>query len=371
MINDILNIKNNVLQGLGAAKTFKTPTGTTLAVNDELYAEYKRAESEYSRQYGLYMQGKQSKPDWDKILASGDYKVYGTNTPDGKVVYTDASGKSRLNKYISDYNSDYSLAYSNNVNKPDWSKYAAGNGSSEHQRILNEIEAKKKTTTTTTTTTSSSRTGSSSSGRSTTSTPTTTTTTTTTTSTSSGSSSSSSGSSSSSSGSSSSSRGTTTTQTYSISTPNGTKSGLTKAQYDDYSAKVSQYNEAMKLAMNNNLNQPKWSDFEKGDGQTVINDLQRQITAKQMTVPTETQTTRNVATGARQAAEPTVTQPEPTFVENVKETTGENLQQRYAGEGEGEGNGEKSGSSLLVPGLILAGGIIAAVLLTKKSKKRR
>jgi hypothetical protein len=139
MINDILNIKSNVLQGLGAAKTFKTPTGTTLAVNDELYAEYKRAESEYSRQYGLYMQGKQSKPDWDKILASGDYKVYATNTPDGKVVYTDASGKSRLNKYISDYNSDYSLAYSNNVNPPNWSQYAAGNGSSEHQRILNAI----------------------------------------------------------------------------------------------------------------------------------------------------------------------------------------------------------------------------------------
>ena len=145
---------------------------------------------------------------------------------------------------------------------------------------------------------------------------------------------------------------------------------MTKAQYDDYSAKVSQYNEAMKLAMNNNLNQPKWSDFEKGDGQTVINDLQRQITAKQMTVPSEPQTaTRNVNTGARQAAEPTVTQPEPTFVDTVKETTGENLQQRYAGEG--EGNGEKSGSSLLVPGLILAGGILAAVLLTKKSKKRR
>lgn len=144
---------------------------------------------------------------------------------------------------------------------------------------------------------------------------------------------------------------------------------MTKAQYDDYSAKVSQYNEAMKLAMNNNLNQPKWSDFEKGDGQTVINDLQRQITAKQMTVPSDPQPTRNVGTGARQAAEPTVTQPEPQFVENVQNTTGENLQQRYAGEG--EGNGEKSGSSLLVPGLILAGGILAAVLLTKKSKKRR
>lgn len=369
MINDILNIKNNVLQGLGAAKTFKTPTGTTLAVNDELYAEYKRAESEYSRQYGLYMQGKQSKPDWDKILASGDYKVYGTNTPDGKVVYTDASGKSRLNKYISDYNSDYSLAYSNNVNPPNWAQYAAGNGSSEHQRILNAIEAKKKTTTTTTTTTSSSRTGSSSSGRSTTSTPTTTTTTTTTTSTPTTSTSSNSTSSSSGS-SSSSSRGTSTTQTYSIQTPAGTKSGLTKAQYDDYSAKVSQYNEAMKLAMNNNLNQPKWTDFEAGSGQTVINDLQRQITAKQMTVPTETQSvTRTVGTGARQAAEPTVTTPEPQFVQNVQNTTGEKLQQRYAGEG--DGTSEKSGSSLLVPGLILAGGIIAAVLLTKKSKKRR
>jgi hypothetical protein len=145
---------------------------------------------------------------------------------------------------------------------------------------------------------------------------------------------------------------------------------LTKAQYDDYSAKVSQYNEAMKLAMNNNLNQPKWSDFEKGDGPTVINDLQRQITAKQMTVPTETQiVSRAVGTGARQAAEPTVTNPEPQFVENVQNTTGETLQQRYAGEG--DGTSEKSGSSLLVPGLIIAGGIIAAVLLTKKSKKRR
>lgn len=177
MVNDILHIERSVLDGLGNTSsrsgssssssrsgssssstfTFKGPDGKEhTGLSKTQYDEYKRAETEYSRQYALYMQGKQSLPDWTQIVNNGRYKVYAVSTPDGKTDYYDITSASSLNSLIKVYNKDYALAYSNNVTPPDWSKYYVGQASSERTRIENEIAAKNAKSSTSTTSSGSS-----------------------------------------------------------------------------------------------------------------------------------------------------------------------------------------------------------------------
>lgn len=68
--------------------------------------------------------------------------------------------------------------------------------------------------------------------------------------------------------------------TYSIDTPGGRKTNLTKAQFDAYKTAVQQYNTAYQLSYSNNLTAPSWSDFERGNGAIIISNLKSQINDK-------------------------------------------------------------------------------------------
>ncbi|MBQ2096670.1 MAG: hypothetical protein II480_00725, partial [Bacteroidales bacterium] len=58
--------------------------------------------------------------------------------------------------------------------------------------------------------------------------------------------------------------------TYSISTPSGTYTGLTKEQHDAWKAALDHYNNAYGIAYSYDLTAPNWSEFTMTNGQSIV-----------------------------------------------------------------------------------------------------
>ena len=166
---------------------------------------------------------------------------------------------------------------------------------------------------------------------------------------------------------------------YSISTPSGTYTGLTKEQYDAWKAAVDHYTNAYGIAYSYDLTAPNWSEFTMTNGQTIVDSyVQKALNSGKKSKSESWQTfveTRaaqlvpqpqaQTQTQTQQQAQPqqqAQTQPQ-TTPQNINIPEPTNVQTLPS-------NGdEKKGSGLLIPGLILAAGIVAAILLTKKSRR--
>lgn len=222
--------------------------------------------------------------------------------------------------------------------------------------------------------------------------------------------------------------------TYSISTPSGTYTGLTKEQYDAWKAAVDHYTNAYGIAYSYDLTAPNWSDFTMTNGQSIVDSyVQKALNsgkkskseswqtfvetraaqlASQTQAQTQTQAQQQAQTQTQVQTEPQMTaqywatpyiqeciayakannypMPSRQWVESYgpkaldklkemvaeRDRTGINIPDPYnvqplptaqpAGVQPAE---KKQGSGLLFPGLILAAGIVAAILLTKKSRR--
>ena len=135
------------------------------------------------------------------------------------------------------------------------------------------------------------------------------------------------------------SRSTTATAdaSYTVALPNGQiASNLTQAQYDSIKALLDIYNEAFALAKSNGLSVPNWGEY------TTIQNAQNALAKLKAQIRME-----DFAKARDESAQamPTV---QPAGVQPAE---------------------KKQGSGLLIPGLILAAGIVAAILLTKKSRR--
>lgn len=185
--------------------------------------------------------------------------------------------------------------------------------------------------------------------------------------------------------------------TYSISTPSGTYTGLTKEQYDAWKAALDHYTNAYGIAYSYDLTAPNWSEFTMTNGQSIVDSyVQKALNsgkkskseswqtfvetrAAQLAPQTQaqTQTQTQPQTQTQQQAQPqqqAQTQPQAQPQQQAQtqpQVTPQNINipeptnvQTLPSNGE-----EKKGSGLLFPGLILAAGIVAAILLTKKSRR--
>lgn len=179
--------------------------------------------------------------------------------------------------------------------------------------------------------------------------------------------------------------------TYSISTPSGTYTGLTKEQYDAWKAALDHYTNAYGIAYSYDLTAPNWSEFTMTNGQSIVDSyVQKALNsgkksksqswqtfvetraaqlASQTQAQTQTQAQQQAQTQQQAQPQPQAqpqqqAQPQPQVTQqniNIPEPT--NVQTLPS-------NGdEKKGSGLLIPGLILAAGIVGAILLTKKSRR--
>lgn len=221
--------------------------------------------------------------------------------------------------------------------------------------------------------------------------------------------------------------------TYSISTPSGTYTGLTKEQYDAWKAAVSHYNNAYGIAYSYDLTAPNWSEFTMTNGQAIVDSyVQKAInsgkkskaeswqtfvetraaqlapqTQTQMQTQTQTQQQAQTQTQTQTQTEPQVTGqhwaykyiqdciayakannypiPSSQWVEGYgsqaldklkemvaeRDRTGINIPDPYNVRPlpTVQPSEKKQGSGLLIPGLILAAGIVGAILLTKKSRR--
>ena len=231
------------------------------------------------------------------------------------------------------------------------------------------------------------------------------------------------------SGSSSSSRNDTA-QTYTVATPNGVASNLTLEQYNKVKQALADYNTAYGIAYSYNVSAPSWSAFNGDNGKELIDavvievinsgkttkseswakEFEKRAAALGIQTQTQAQTQPQVQTQAQ--TEPQMTaqywatpyiqeciayakannypMPSRQWVESYgpkaldklkemvaeRDRTGINIPDPYnvqplptaqpAGVQPAE---KKQGSGLLFPGLILAAGIVGAILLTKKSRR--
>lgn len=217
--------------------------------------------------------------------------------------------------------------------------------------------------------------------------------------------------------------------TYSISTPSGTYTGLTKEQYDAWKAALDHYTNAYGIAYSYDLTAPNWSEFTMTNGQSIVDSyvqkalnsgkkskseswqtfvetraaqLAPQTQAQMQTQPqqqTQTQTQTQVQTEPQMTDQYWATKyiqeciayakandypmPSSQWVESYgskaldklkemvaeRDRTGINIPKLYTVQTLPSNGVEKKGSGLLFPGLILAAGIVAAILLTKKSRR--
>lgn len=199
------------------------------------------------------------------------------------------------------------------------------------------------------------------------------------------------------SGSSSSSRNDTA-QTYTVSTPSGVYSNLTLEQYNKVKQALADYNTAYGIAYSYNVSAPSWTDFNGDNGKelidaVVIKAINSGNTSKSESWAKEAETRsakiiqkliedgyatpidkellekspmvdgsgladferRRKQREQEQQAQ-NINIPEPTNVQTLPPTT--------------DGDKKEKGSSLLIPGIILALGIFGAIMLTSKSKRR-
>lgn len=221
------------------------------------------------------------------------------------------------------------------------------------------------------------------------------------------------------SGSSSSSRNDTA-QTYTIATPNGVASNLTLEQYNKVKQALADYNTAYGIAYSYNVSAPSWSDFHGDNGKELIDAVVIRVINSGNTTKSESWAKEfekraaelGIQTRPQAQTEPQMTaqywatpyiqeciayakannypMPSRQWVESYgpkaldklkemvaeSDRTGINIPDPYnvqplptaqpAGVQPAE---KKQGSGLLFPGLILAAGIVAAILLTKKSRR--
>lgn len=169
------------------------------------------------------------------------------------------------------------------------------------------------------------------------------------------------------SGSSSSSRSGTSETTYSISTPSGTYTGLTLDQYNQAKYAVEKYNEAYGIAYSYDLTAPDWLKFTASNAQSIVDDYAKRAIESGKTSKSESWAAfaaeRYAATVApsepqQPAATPDPYAPKVVIPENVVPTVS-------------VAPSEEKGNRLLVPGIVIALGVIGAIALTSKSKKRR
>ena len=177
--------------------------------------------------------------------------------------------------------------------------------------------------------------------------------------------------------------------TYSISTPSGTYTGLTKEQYDAWKAAVDHYTNAYGIAYSYDLTAPNWSEFTMTNGQSIVDSyVQKALNsgkkskseswqtfvetrAAQLAPQTQAQTQTQTQAQPQQQVQPQPQAQPQQQAQTQPQTTPQNINipeptnvQTLPSNGD-----EKKGSGLLIPGLILAAGIVAAILLTKKSRR--
>ena len=158
------------------------------------------------------------------------------------------------------------------------------------------------------------------------------------------------------------------TEVVKINFSDGTSTSVPK---DLYNKLYKLYDTAYGIAYTYNLPQPKWEHFVEGIGESVITELAYLAFAKN---PSKTGSWADVVkeriskypapTNYLYAPQPktqTIVEPEPPQIAPIPEPT--NIQT--------PGDDGEEGTSLLIPGLILIGGVIGAIILSKKSSKRR
>ena len=216
--------------------------------------------------------------------------------------------------------------------------------------------------------------------------------------------------------------------TYSISTPSGTYTGLTKEQHDAWKAALDHYTNAYGIAYSYDLTAPNWSEFTMTNGQSIVDSyVQKALNSGKKSKSESWQTfvetraaqlapqTQAQAQTQQQAQPQTQVQTEPQMtaqywatpyiqeciayakannypmpsrqwvesygskaLDKLKEMVAErdrtginipdpfNVQPLPTAQPAGVQPAEKKqGSGLLIPGLILAVGIVGAILLTK------
>lgn len=226
--------------------------------------------------------------------------------------------------------------------------------------------------------------------------------------------------------------GTSTTTTYTISTPSGTATNLTLEQYNQLKDALAKYNDAYGIAYSYDLPAPDWNKFTASNAQSIVDDYAKRAIESGKTSKSESWAA--FAAERYAATQPTVTVQETEYylvtpiagkikvsesvyhkykyasdnwdtylqyckdndvdipVKDLWEMLGENgaqtmviLQNMVESRktppevvipesvvpSAGVAPSEEKGNSLLIPGIILALGVIGAIALTSKSKKRR
>jgi hypothetical protein len=234
------------------------------------------------------------------------------------------------------------------------------------------------------------------------------------------------------SGSSSSSRSGTSETTYSISTPSGTYTGLTLDQYNQAKYALEKYNEAYGIAYSYDLTAPDWLKFTASNAQSIVDDYAKRAIESGKTSKSESWAA--FAAERYAATQPPVTVQETEYyldtpiAGRIKVSESAYNKYKYASDNWGKylqyckdndvdisvkdlwdmlgENGaqtmvilqnmvesrktppevvipenvvptvsvapsEEKGNSLLIPSIVLSLGVIGAIALTSKSKKRR
>lgn len=177
--------------------------------------------------------------------------------------------------------------------------------------------------------------------------------------------------------------GTSTTTTYTIATPTGTATNLTLEQYNQLKDALAKYNDAYGIAYSYDLPAPDWNKFTASNAQSIVDDYAKRAIESGKTSKSESWAAfaaeRYSATVAPSATEqPTVTQPtvQPTVTQPTEQPTEPEQPPKVVipesvVPSAGVAPSEEKGNSLLIPGIILALGVIGAIALTSKSKKWR
>ena len=132
--------------------------------------------------------------------------------------------------------------------------------------------------------------------------------------------------------------------------PDGKSYSLTKDQFDEFN---NVYNKAYGIAYSMKSAAPRMSDVLKY-GYAVLDSYERGMVFNEgdfLAMMGAKQQQHEQQTNEPAATQPTVTQPDDVMVSVTPS--------------------EEKGNSLLIPGIILALGVIGAIALTSKSKKRR
>lgn len=136
---------------------------------------------------------------------------------------------------------------------------------------------------------------------------------------------------------------------YTITIPTGQVLNVNKDAYEELKQWIALYNRCSEFALENGIGIPPW-EWVLSKGSRAMPELQQLAEQKRQ----EDLKIKNINENLQKDAEERAKQ------EQENTTAPQN----------NDGVKEEKGSSLLVPGIILVGGILCAILLTKKSKRR-